>query len=60
MSHSPSSAVPPARWWQSLILAILYKLTIDGQELVEIDAVNLVRKVGGTDQMDAIRAAIGV
>lgn len=36
-----------------------YKLSIDGQELVEIDAVNLVRKVGGTDQMDAIRAAIG-
>jgi len=43
-----------------MVAARYYKLSIDGQELVEIDAVNLVRKVGGTDQMDAIRAAIGV
>ena len=37
-----------------------YKLTIDEEELIEIDAINLVRKVGGTDQMEAIRAAIGL
>ena len=37
------------------------KLTIDDEEeFVEIDAINLVRKVGGTDQMEAIRAAIGL
>ena len=27
-----------------------FKLTIAGQEIVEIDAINLVRKVGGVDQ----------
>ena len=26
----------------------------------DLDAINLVRKVGGTDQMEAIRAAIGL
>ncbi|MEA1053428.1 phage major tail tube protein [Lamprobacter modestohalophilus] len=29
-------------------------------ELIEVDAVNLVRKVGGTDQLAAIRTAIGL
>jgi len=37
-----------------------YKLSIDNEELVEIDAINLVRRVGGVDQMQAIRAAIGI
>ena len=37
-----------------------FKLTIAGQEIVEIDAINLVRKVGGTDQMADIRNAIGM
>jgi P2 family phage contractile tail tube protein len=36
------------------------KLAIDGEELIEIDAINLVRKVGGVDQMARIRQAIGV
>lgn len=43
-----------------MLTASYYKLTIDGQEVVEVDAINLVRKVGGVDQMDAIRAAIGL
>ena len=42
------------------VAASYYKLSIDGEELVEVDAINLVRKVGGTDQMEAVRAAIGV
>lgn len=42
------------------VAASYYKLTIDGQEVVEVDAINLVRKVGGVDQMNAIRAAIGL
>ncbi|MBK1618545.1 hypothetical protein CKO42_08850 [Lamprobacter modestohalophilus] len=37
-----------------------YKLSINGNELIEVNAVNLVRKVGGTDQLAAIRAAIGL
>lgn len=43
-----------------MVAASYYKLTIDGQEVVEVDAINLVRKVGGVDQMNAIRAAIGL
>jgi len=36
------------------------KLTIDDEALIEIDAINLVRQVGGIDQMEAVRAAIGL
>ena len=42
------------------VAAHYYKLTVADEELIEIDAVNLVRKVGGVDQMAEIRAAIGV
>ncbi|MCX8016738.1 MAG: phage major tail tube protein [Rhodocyclaceae bacterium] len=42
------------------VAASYYKLAIDGEELIEIDAINLVRKVGGVDQMERIRQAIGV
>lgn len=42
------------------VAANYYKLSIDGEPLIEIDAINLVRIVGGTDQMAAIRAALGV
>ena len=37
-----------------------FKLTIAGEEVVEVDAKNLVRKVGGVDQMSEIRKAIGL
>lgn len=36
-----------------------YKLTIDGEDVIEIDIQNMIRKVGGTDQLAAIRQAIG-
>ena len=37
-----------------------FKLTIAGEEVVEVDAKNLVRKVGGIDQMAEIRKAVGL
>lgn len=37
-----------------------YKLIVDGETVVEIDAERMVRKIGGTDQMQALRGAIGV
>ena len=37
-----------------------YKLTIDGQELHEIDAENMIRKIKGVDQLQAIREAIAL
>lgn len=37
-----------------------YKLTIDGEELVEIDAVNLVRRFGDRDLLQQVRAILGV
>jgi P2 family phage contractile tail tube protein len=37
-----------------------YKVSIGGQELIEIDKVNMIRRVGGTDQLQTIRNAIGV
>lgn len=37
-----------------------YHLTVDGQEVYEIDAENLIRSVGGVDQLAARRQALGV
>ncbi|WP_040728222.1 phage major tail tube protein [Thiomicrorhabdus sp. Kp2] len=37
-----------------------YKLTIDGDEIIEIDVPNMVRKIGGVDQLAEIRAALGL
>jgi P2 family phage contractile tail tube protein len=37
-----------------------YKLTIGGRELVEIDKVNMIRRINGQDQLATIRTAIGV
>lgn len=36
-----------------------YKLEVGGETLIEIDAERMVRIVGGTDQMAALRGAIG-
>jgi len=35
------------------------KLTIGGTELVEIDVVNMIRRIKGQDQLQSIRSAIG-
>jgi uncharacterized protein len=37
-----------------------YKLSIDGQAVVEIDLVHLVEVVGGVDRMAGVRAALGI
>lgn len=37
-----------------------YKLTVDGEDLVEIDAINMIRRVNGIDHLEAQRNAIGL
>ena len=37
-----------------------YKLTINGETLIEIDAVNMIEMVNGTDRLAEVRAALGV
>lgn len=36
-----------------------YRETVGGDDLIEIDVENMVRKIGGVDQLAGIRAAIG-
>lgn len=40
------------------VAARFYKLTIDGVEMIEIDAENMVRKIEGVDQLAGIRSAL--
>lgn len=35
-----------------------YKLTLNGELLIEIDFVNMIENVGGTDRLAAVRAAL--
>ena len=37
-----------------------YKLTLNGEELVEIDALNMIKRIGGTDLSQGLRAALGM
>ncbi|MGA3715998.1 phage major tail tube protein, partial [Escherichia coli] len=37
-----------------------YKLTLNGKDMVEIDTVNLVEMVNGTDMLEAHRQNIGL
>jgi P2 family phage contractile tail tube protein len=37
-----------------------YKLTVNGEVLIEIDLVNMVERVGGNDLLSNIRAAMGL
>ena len=37
-----------------------YKLTIDGEELIEIDAMNMVKKIAGNDVLEPFRRALGI
>ncbi|MDG4811655.1 phage major tail tube protein [Hydrogenovibrio sp. 3SP14C1] len=37
-----------------------YKMTIGGEETIEIDVPNMVRKIGGVDQLEQMRAALGI
>ena len=37
-----------------------YKLAIDGVELIEIDPINMIRNVNGSDQLSAVREALQI
>jgi len=37
-----------------------FKLTIDGKDMIEIDTVNMVEIVNGTDRLEQHRQAIGL
>lgn len=37
-----------------------YKLTVEGEELIEIDVLNMVKKIGGKDLLADHRAALGI
>lgn len=37
-----------------------YKLTVDGEEVIEIDMLNFVEKVNGVDMLEKHRAAMGI
>ena len=37
-----------------------YKLAIDGNDLIEIDPINMVRNINGADQLSAIREALQI
>lgn len=37
-----------------------YKLTINGKEMIEIDTINLIEKVNGTDKLEEHRRNIGL
>lgn len=37
-----------------------YKLTIDGEEMLEIDIINMIERVGGVDRLKDQRTAIGL
>ncbi|ROT46085.1 phage major tail tube protein [Pusillimonas sp. NJUB218] len=37
-----------------------YKVTLDGEEIIEIDIPNMVKRIGGKDLMDPFRLALGL
>ena len=42
------------------VAAHYYKLTISGQELIEIDAENMVRRINGIDQLALLQTVLGI
>lgn len=40
--------------------ASYYKLSMNGEDLIEIDFVNMIEKINGTDLLQALRTAIGL
>lgn len=45
---------------KAAVTANYYKLSVNSSELIEIDAINLIRKVNGVDQLAKIRSDIGL
>lgn len=57
----PGNWKPGEKSTLSLTGAVSYfRLEINGVEYVEIDALNMVRRIGGVDQLALQRAAIGI
>jgi len=42
------------------VAAHYYKLTISAQELIEIDAENMIRRINGVDQMALLQTVLGI
>jgi hypothetical protein len=42
------------------VVCTYFKLTIDGKELVEIDTINMIEKINGTDRLEQHRRNIGL
>jgi P2 family phage contractile tail tube protein len=40
--------------------ASYYKLSINGQDLIEMDFINMVERINGVDLLAALRKAIGL
>jgi P2 family phage contractile tail tube protein len=60
-------AMEPGDWQageqttMTLQVALRYlKITVGGTEAIEIDKVNMIRRINGADQLESIRSAIGV
>ncbi|CAN0621023.1 conserved protein of unknown function [Burkholderia multivorans] len=41
-------------------VASYYKLSVNGEELIEIDFINMIEKINGTDLLASLRTAIGL
>lgn len=37
-----------------------YRLVIDGEDVIEVDAINMIEKVGGTDLLATVRKLLGI
>ena len=41
-------------------VASYYKLTVNGEDVIEIDFINIIERINGTDLLAALRTAIGL
>ena len=37
-----------------------YRLVIDGEDICEVDAINMIEKFGGTDLLEKVRSILGI
>lgn len=37
-----------------------YRLVIDGEDVIELDAINMIEKIGGTDLLAVVRKLLGI
>ena len=41
-------------------LAPDYRLVVDGEEVLEMDAIHMIEKTGGVDLMEKVRSILGI